>query len=167
MATTNPQTKQSAVCETVTQGLSDDERAAWGGFLRAHSMVTKALEGDLTAKFGLQLSEWEVLLHLDRAEDGELNMSALAEAVLLSQSRISRLAAKLSERGLLERRNCRADTRVIYAGITVAGRKLVSDVQEVHIDGIRSRFLSELSPAEVKAMSKLWPKITKAAANRT
>src|SRR5436190_18798636 len=97
-----PRAKASA-CDAAERLLSPEKRSAWVGFLRAHAIVTKALDADLIANFGLQLSGFEVLSRLEDAEDDRMRISDLAEGVLLSQSRISRLVTELVGKGLIER----------------------------------------------------------------
>ena len=41
---------------------------AWVSFLRAHAAITRQLNADLLNAHGLTLSDYEVLLHLSRAE---------------------------------------------------------------------------------------------------
>jgi DNA-binding MarR family transcriptional regulator len=150
-------------CERATHGLSASKQAAWIGFLEAHSVVLKALEADLIANVGLQLSAFEVLSRVAYSDDGRLRMSDVARQALLSQSRVSRLVAELERRGLLERQPCASDTRVVYAAITDAGRALVDRVQGHHVAEIERRFFKELSDDEVEGLAELWPRVIVAA----
>jgi DNA-binding MarR family transcriptional regulator len=143
--------------------LSPEKRAAWLGFLQAHSVVTKALEADLIANFGLQLSGFEVLSRTALADDGYLRMSDLAEQVRLSQSRISRLVTELEQRGLMCRRGCEKDTRVVYAAITSEGRALVERVEQMHSEAIERRFFGRLSEKEVGHLAGLWERVIETA----
>jgi DNA-binding MarR family transcriptional regulator len=161
MATTSPPKNDS--CEAVLQQLSPEKRAAWIGFLQAHSLVTKALEADLIANFGLQLSAFEVLSRVAVADGGHLRMSDLAEQALLSQSRVSRLVTELEQRGLMQRRGCEKDTRVVYAGITDEGRELVERAQDPHSESIEERFFKGLSEKEISRLAELWPRVIEAA----
>lgn len=139
------------------------KQEAWVGFHQAHSAVTKALDAELTAKFGLQLSAFEVLSRAAHSEDDYLRMSDLAEKATLSPSRISRLVSDLEGRGLMERRTCEADTRVVYAEITERGRELVGEAQEIHVRAIESLFFAGLSAGDVKRLAELWPRVIAAA----
>src|SRR5256714_12867261 len=84
-------------------GRTDPERAAWTGFLRAHSRITKALDRELAAAHDLPLSEYDVHVQLALTEDGRLRMSDLADAIVLSPSGLTRLGDRLARRGLLRR----------------------------------------------------------------
>jgi hypothetical protein len=60
---------------------SPQERAAWSGFIRAHSSIVKELDAELQAAHGLPLSSFDVLVQLSVAPNGRMQMSELAEAV--------------------------------------------------------------------------------------
>jgi DNA-binding MarR family transcriptional regulator len=140
-------------------GLSSRERAAWGGFLRAHSALTRALDAELVDAHGLPLTSYEVLLHLVRAPGGRLRMSELAESVLLSRSGLTRLADRLEKQGLIVREECPTDQRGLFAVITGDGRRLLDDARGTHLAGVRRRFLAKLTPEEQLALSGLWHRV--------
>ena len=132
---------------------------AWVGFLKAHSSVVKALDADLIARHGLPLSAYEVLLKLALSEEGHLRMSDLAQQALLSQSRISRLVDQLCNQGLIERRSCETDSRVVYAKITDAGRAWLEDAEQTHSAGVQGRFFERLSEADLERLAEIWQQI--------
>ena len=132
---------------------------AWVGFLKAHSSVVKALDADLIARHGLPLSAYEVLLKLALSEEGHLRMSDLAQQALLSQSRISRLVDQLCNQGLIERRSCETDSRVVYAKITDAGRARLEDAEQTHSAGVQGRFFERLSEADLVRLAEIWQQI--------
>jgi DNA-binding MarR family transcriptional regulator len=132
--------------------LSADQRDAWIGLLRVHARVTKRLDGELQAAHGLPLSSFDVLAQLALAPRGELRMSDLADAVVLSASGLTRLVDRLAAQGLLERRRCSDDTRVVYAHITDAGLALLSEAMPTHLDGVR-RVLDCLTCEQTEGMA--------------
>lgn len=166
-AKTKTPAKTDEACSGIVRRLAPDKQEAWVGFLQAHSVITKALDAELVANHGLQLSTFEVLSRVAASEDGRLRMSDLAEQAMLSPSRISRLVSELETRKLLERRSCESDTRVVYAAITERGRELVGDVQDSHVDGIEARFFGGLSKADVRRLADLWPRVIAAAGGNT
>src|SRR4051794_21455144 len=89
--------------------------AAWIGLLQAHAEFTRACDAALAAQHGLSLSAYEVLSRLAHAEGGHLRMSMLAERSGLSLSRVSRVIDMLEGRGLVARRSCPGDSRVVHA----------------------------------------------------
>ena len=133
--------------------------AAWVGFLKAHASVVKALDADLIARHGLPLSAYEVLLKLALSDRGQLRMSDLAQQALLSQSRISRLVDQLCQQGLIERKSCESDSRVVYAQITEAGRARLDDAAQTHSAGVEGRFFERLSDADLERLAEIWEQI--------
>ena len=127
--------------------------------MKSHAALTKALDADLIANVAIPLSAFEVLFGVAYSDEGYLRMSEVAERAMLSPSRVSRLVTELERRGLLERRTCDTDSRVVYAAITDDGRALLAEVEELHFEGIERRFFSALSDKQVTQLAELWPRV--------
>src|SRR6478672_7699997 len=94
---------------------------AWGALLQVHAALVPALDQELHRQTGLPLSWYDVLLELATAPEGRLRMSDLADRVVLSRTRVSRLVDELVARGLVTRLDNPEDRRSAYAAITKAG----------------------------------------------
>jgi DNA-binding MarR family transcriptional regulator len=138
---------------------SELELDAWRGFLRTYSTLVRELDDELTRKHGLPVSSYDVLVQLDEAEDGRLRMSALADAVLLSRSGLSRLVTRLESQGLIERVECANDARGSFAAITVKGRKRLDEARVTHRAGVRERFFDHLGERELRQLAKAWSRL--------
>jgi DNA-binding MarR family transcriptional regulator len=92
-------------------------------------------------------------------------MSDLAEGVLLSRSGLTRLVDRMERDGLLRRERCEDDARGYNAAITPKGRELFQQARRTHLAGVRERFLSHLSPDELRTLAELWEKVTPGAAS--
>jgi DNA-binding MarR family transcriptional regulator len=139
--------------------LPPHREAAWLGLLQAHAELTRALDAGLHTGHGLSLSAYEVLSRLAHAENCSLRMSQLAERTQLSLSRVSRVIDHLQERGLVERRSCDSDSRVVYAAITDAGKRQISEAQETFFEVIEERFLGKLSCDEVRTLGAVFTRV--------
>lgn len=139
--------------------LDTREVAAWGGFLRAHASLVRALDAELEREHGVALTTYDVLLHLARAPDGALRMSELADAVVLSRSGLTRRVDRLAREGLLERRTCATDARGQLAAITDEGRAVLARARPTHLRGVRERFLRHFSPAELERLAAGWERV--------
>ena len=128
---------------------------AWVSFLRAHAAITRELSAQLQREHGLTLNDYEVLLHLSRAEGRRLRRVDLAERVLLTPSGITRLLEGLERCGHVERASCDADARVTYAQLTDEGETKLREASETHVAGIRAFFHERFSKEEVKALGEL------------
>ena len=145
--------------------LGPEELGAWRGMLRVHASLTKALDAELVRAHGLPLSSYEVLLFLADAPGGRLRMSELADGVLLSRSGLTRLVDRMEREGLLRRERCEDDARGYHAAITRKGRELFGRARRTHLDGVRERFLSQLSAGELRALADIWEKVAPGAAS--
>jgi DNA-binding MarR family transcriptional regulator len=123
--------------------------------LRVHASLTRALDAKLTGAHDLPLSSYEVLLRLADAPAGRMRMAELADAALLSRSGLSRLVDRLEKDGLARRTQCDDDARGWFAEITPAGRRLLDEAQQTHLDGVRRLFLDRLSGDEARWLARL------------
>jgi len=139
--------------------LTDEEAAAWIGFLRSHATLVRQLDATLTEAHSLPLSSYEVLLRLSREPDGMQRMSDLAEAVWLSRSGITRLIDRLERDGLVERRACASDARGSFAAITAAGQARLDEARATHVADVRERFLSRFDAAEQAQLAEFWSRL--------
>jgi DNA-binding MarR family transcriptional regulator len=139
--------------------LSPLEFEAWAGFLRAHARLVHELDRELDAAHGLPLTQYEVLLHLERAPERRLRMSELARSVLLSQSGVTRLVDRLEARGLVVRAPCAEDRRVLWAQMTEEGRRRLAEARPTHIAGVRARFLERLDDDELRGLADAWERV--------
>ena len=133
--------------------------------LRVHAHLTQALDAELTARHGLSLSSYEVLLFLADAPGGRMRMSQLAESVLLSRSGLTRLVDRLERDGLLERERCEDDARGWFAAITESGRSAFDEARATHLEGVRQRFLRRYSRVELRTLGELWERVDPGAAS--
>jgi DNA-binding MarR family transcriptional regulator len=131
------------------------ELEAWVGLLRAHAAATRRFNRELLASHGLTINDFEVLVHLAHADGGRLRRVDLADRVLLTASGITRLLDGLERSKLVCKASCSADARVTYAEITPAGRALLSDARESHVEGVRALFAERFSADELRDLTAL------------
>jgi DNA-binding MarR family transcriptional regulator len=144
---------------------SDTHKDAWIGLLETHKRLTRALEVELEADFGLSLSGVEVLGRLAAAEGRNLRLSVLAGECGLSLSRISRIIDTLEARKLVERRSSVADARAVEAHLLGAGLDLVRQAQASHFASVQERFFEQLSPAEIETLAAVFGRFAPRAAD--
>ena len=141
------------------QLLDERELRAWRGLLRVHSRMVKALDAELDATHGLGLTSYEVLMYLADSPEGQMRMHDLASCVLLSRSGLTRLVDRLARDGLIERKACESDARGAFAVLTSAGRERLTTARRTHLEGVRRRFLENLSDDELDALGEIWEKV--------
>jgi DNA-binding MarR family transcriptional regulator len=141
--------------------LTDAQLQGWRSFLRSHAAITRQLDVDLIASHGLNLSEYEVLLHLAQAPDRQLRLVRLSEQVVLTRSGITRLVTRLEKQRLVERVCCAADRRGYNARLTDAGYQRLREAAPTHLDGIRRLFVEPLG-AKLEGLSETLGRLTAA-----
>jgi DNA-binding MarR family transcriptional regulator len=106
--------------------------------------------------FGLSLSEWRILAIVGAEQP--IYASAIAERGLLEKSRISRLVARLTERGLLESRADETDTRRQWLRLTPEGERTFQEIARISLDR-DTLFRRALTPAENREFDRLLGKL--------
>jgi DNA-binding MarR family transcriptional regulator len=120
--------------------IPDDTLAAWRAFLNAHALATKRISRDL-ADAGLpDLSWYDVLWTLYRAEGRRLRIRELADAVVLSSTGMTRFVDRLEAAGLVRREAVPGDRRGAYAVITKEGTDLLRRMWPIYARGIATYF---------------------------
>src|SRR4051794_28970025 len=94
---------------------------AWGGLLHVHADLVPVLDRRLQRSVGLPLAWYDVLLELHGAPERRLRMGELAEKVVLSRTRVSRLVDDLAGSGLVTRVSHPTDRRSAYTELTPLG----------------------------------------------
>jgi DNA-binding MarR family transcriptional regulator len=131
---------------------------AWIGLLETHKRLTRALDAELEAEFGLTISALELLGRLAAAQKRRLGLSALASQCGLSLSRVSRIMDSLEARGLVRRRTVESDGRAVHAELTDAGLALVKRAQASHFAAVQRRFFAALSDEQVAFLAEIFSK---------
>jgi DNA-binding MarR family transcriptional regulator len=139
--------------------LSANELDSWAGLLRVHGTITRQLDGDLVARHGISLSDYDVLVFLANSPDRRMRMSELADSVLISQSGVTRLVDRLVRREFVEREPCPDDRRGAFAVLTDAGYAKLVEAAGTHVADVRARFLQHLTDNEQDVLARLWERI--------
>jgi DNA-binding MarR family transcriptional regulator len=128
--------------------------------LRAHSTLTRELNADLVNAHGLTINDYEVLLHLARADERRLRRVDLAERLVLTASGITRLLDGLERAGFVEKAQCESDARVTYAVLTDSGLEKLREAGRTHAEGIDRVFESRFSEEEATHLAGLLTRLT-------
>ncbi len=125
---------------------------AWQTLRMAHDRVRQRLSAALAGECALALNEFDVLLYLRLHENETVRISALSDTVPLSQPALSRLVARLEERGLLARSQAADDRRATVVRLTKAGIALIDRAVDVHARAVHETLTSKFSAAEQSAL---------------
>ena len=122
------------------RGSTTSEQRAWRAYLRGSRLLEASLDRDLQ-QHGVQLSEYEIISMLSEQPDRRLRMSALADMVVQSRSRLTHTASRLEKRGWVQREACVGDRRGVELVLTDEGAR--GD----HRDGAGARRQRPRAPA--------------------
>ena len=122
--------------------------------LIAQSAAQRAIEADLAAAGAVSLSWYDVLLELRAAPEMRLRMQELAERVVLSRTRVSRLVAELEVGGLVRRERDPEDGRAWFAVITETGRRARREAAPIYLAAIERHFTSHLTVEQERSIER-------------
>ncbi|GAB3837480.1 hypothetical protein GCM10028799_76690 [Kribbella italica] len=108
------------------------------------------------APLNVSMAELDVLLALNAARPRGVRMSDLAERRLMSSGGFTRLADRLEERGLIERRRSTVDGRSLEMVMTAQGRALLRRARRQHHVDVRALFLDRLGEDDLRQLSAIW-----------
>lgn len=142
--------------------LDEEQTAAWVAFAAMMAALPAALDAQLRRDSRMSLVDYQVLSWVSMSPGRATRMTVLAEMATVSQSHLSRVAARLERRGWLRRIPDPDDGRGTLAGLTETGWDAVVDaapghVAEVqrlvfaHLSTDRTRHLEEVSRAVLRA----------------
>ena len=134
----------------MTEPIENPGTAAWELVLRTHAALVPELGRRVEEATGLPLSWYDVLLELNRAPERRLRMSELGERVVLSRTRVSRIAASMADAGLLEQHPDPEDGRATLATLTPKGRDALRRAAPTYLSGIDELFSSRLARSEAQ-----------------
>ena len=131
----------------VTRWLDDEQLNAWVRLKAVMELLPGALDSQLRREAGLTYFEYYVLAMLSEAEGRMLRMNALAARTNATLPRLSHVARKLDERGLVRRSPDPEDGRVTRVTLTDRGYEVLAGAAPAHVEAVR-RYLFDLIDAE-------------------
>lgn len=126
----------------------DDDLKLVIAIARTYHTFFAHIQSDIDS-FGLSASEFGVLELL--WHKGPQAIQQIGAKILVTSGTMTYVIDKLEKRGLVARRKCTTDGRVIYADLTEAGRALISEIFPKHHDFIKA-YLSAFPSEEKKAI---------------
>lgn len=139
---------------TDAEWLDEREMAAWQGFLEASNRVGHHLEQQLREESGLSHPQYEILVRLGDAPDGEIRMTELAKGLVTSKSGLTYQIGRLEKRGFVRRRLCESDVRGVYAVLTDDGRRALREAAPGHVAAVREALIDVLGRGELELLAE-------------
>ena len=139
--------------------LDADQQRIWRSFLNGVARINERLEAELRC-FGLDLGEYEILVHLSESPDRSLRMSDLADRVRQSRSRLTHTVARMETKGLVSRMACPSDRRGVIALMTTQGYDLLVEAAPAHEESVRRALVDPVDPDDFAALGRAMDAVT-------
>jgi DNA-binding MarR family transcriptional regulator len=136
-----------------TRWLDRDEREAWLALAGMLFTLPTALEAQLLREEDLTMGDYMVLAMLSERSGEPLRMSELAVAAQTSQSRLSRIVARLEKSGYVTRAMDSSDRRAVMASLTEAGRAKIVAAAPRHVAHVRRLVIDRLSREQLRSLA--------------
>ena len=143
--------------------LDANEQDVWRAFVQMQGRLAARLNRELQTSSDLSLAEYEVLVRLSEAPDGDaegaeqgqVRAFALARAMQWEKSRLSHQLTRMERRGLVERQSCPSDSRGAFVVLTNAGRAALAQAAPGHVAEVRRVLFDALTPEQVVALGEV------------
>lgn len=148
-----------AESDDAVRWLDDDQQVAWRAYIRSSRALETLLDNEIRAASGMSLSEFELLSMLSEADGAMMRMSALADLVVQSRSRVTHTANRLERRGWVTRRAAAQDGRGVELRLTDRGYEVVVVAARAHVVSVRRHLIDLLDREELQALGNSMAKV--------
>lgn len=134
--------------------LDTQQQRIWRSWLNGVAAINQELQAELE-QFGLDLSEYEIMVNLSEEPERTLRMSELAERSRQSRSRLTHTVSRMEKKGLIRRSTCASDRRGVFATLTSAGYELLVAAAPRHVESVRRALVDPVSPEDYQALGRV------------
>lgn len=138
-----------------TRWLSDDEMTAWVRLAGVLELLPAALDSQLRRDADLTQFEYYVLAMLSEAPERTLRMTELASRTTSTLPRLSHVAKRLADRGLVERFPCPGDGRATNVRLTEGGWMKLEASAHGHVAHVRNLVFDHLTAEQVAQLAAI------------
>ena len=114
--------------------------------------VIRTIDDAFDRAHGTGLSGFELMARLSHMDPGGASLRYLAEQVVVSPSRVSRLADELVARGWLERALSPHDGRQSLVRLTDAGEATLAAMEATFTEALQAHLLDRLTPKQLDSL---------------
>lgn len=143
--------------------LDEEQQWAWRRFLEGTSRFFEALGDAHDEGLPVTLGEYHLLVQLSEAPGRTLRMSALAEFLALSRSRLTHTVDRMERRGLVVRTPVPGDRRGVNCVMTDSGYAALVDAAPGHVTAVRRLLVDALTDEEFATLGRAMAKVADAA----
>jgi DNA-binding MarR family transcriptional regulator len=143
---------------------SRDDNAVelWGRVINGFEVTNQRIHAVIQEQFSLTEAEAQVMLNLHRQPDQRAPMAKLARAASFSTGGFTKLADKLTKRGLVARASCADDRRVTFLEYTAEGKSLADELTRVVARTNREFFIDALGEERARSVAEAMTELFRA-----
>jgi DNA-binding MarR family transcriptional regulator len=135
------------------------QTSLWQSFLGVHRQIVGQLADEMMTEHQLPLEWFDVLVHLADLPGMRARQKELRDRMLLSESGVSRLLARMEKAGVITRRTAGDDRRGLEIAVTGAGKAALLAAIDSHLQLVASLFTARLTAGDQAALSRALPKL--------
>jgi DNA-binding MarR family transcriptional regulator len=128
--------------------LDEGEMRFWRAWILASTLLDNRLNRDLQDGHGISHTDYGILVVLSEQQGHRMRMSALADTLAMSKSRLSHQISRMEKAGLVRRDGDASDGRGIFACLTPVGHERLAAAAPTHVEGVRRYAVDMLDEAE-------------------
>lgn len=132
----------------------------WGRIIRGFRATDRRVHAAIKAKFDFTEVEAETLLSLHLSPEQRARHNSLAKGAGFTTGGFTKIADKLTQRGLTERVACESDRRASYLQLTAEGATVAAELSRATAQANRDHFIEvlgvERAQAAADAMAALY-----------
>ena len=141
----------AAAAQTSESGLATGTEALFG-LLYVQAHVVRVIDDAFDRAHGTGLSGFELMARLAHMHPDGAALRYLSEQVVVSPSRVSRLAEELVARGWLERAASPHDGRLSLVRLTESGRTTLATMEATFAETVRAELIDRLTPKQLDSI---------------
>ncbi|MFE5493286.1 MarR family winged helix-turn-helix transcriptional regulator [Streptomyces virginiae] len=135
--------------------LTEAEQDAWYAWRRMFPLVNAEIARDLGQDSGLSEADYDVLSVLGQTDGHRMRISALAELMRWSRSRLSHQLTRMEQRGIVRREEVATDGRGAEVVLTDTGVAAITDAAPLHVESVRRHLIDIMTPEQLRALAEV------------
>ncbi|MFJ3965433.1 MarR family winged helix-turn-helix transcriptional regulator [Streptomyces sp. NPDC090036] len=135
--------------------LTESEQDAWYAWRRMFPLVNAEIARDLNQDSGLSEADYDVLSVLGSTDGHRMRISALAELMRWSRSRLSHQLTRMEQRGIVRREEVASDGRGAQVVLTTAGITMITQAAPLHVESVRRHLIDVLTPQQLRTLAEV------------
>ncbi|MER7828455.1 MarR family winged helix-turn-helix transcriptional regulator [Streptomyces sp. NPDC096097] len=135
--------------------LTESEQDAWYAWRRMFPLVNAEIARDLNQDSGLSEADYDVLSVLGSTDGHRMRISALAELMRWSRSRLSHQLTRMEQRGVVRREEVASDGRGAEVVLTAAGVAMITEAAPLHVESVRRHLVDILTPEQLRTLAEV------------